>query len=390
MPTNVERSDEANTAAALTSATPIISAAAVADVRRGARPAFSRARMPGAPSTLATGQPMALVTGLATVDETLATPRNSSSAPPPARASNPSVPPGRRNSPVPNMAAPSTVTIVPTTRRRALSASNPSSGRMAATGGTLAARRAGTMTASIVMPTPTTKAISTVQRLEHRVARREAGAGGVEQVDHAPGHEDAAADADHRGDQRHDQRLDVDHPADLRPRRADGPQQGELPQALTDRDLEHVVDEEGADERRDEGEDQQTGPEGVDEHADVGLALGDQHVAGDDLRAGRQDLLDPALHGGDVLTLGDGDVDAIEGVTGAEHLGGRRDVPGGQRGAGEAVAVAEADEGRDRELVGARVGDHVDRVADDEVLAIGRGLVDGHLVGALRRRARRP
>ena len=165
MPRNVERSDEANTAAALTSATPIISAAAVADVRRGARPAFSRARMPGAPSTLATGQPIALVTGLATVDETLATPRNSSSAPPPASASNPRVPPGRRNSPVPNMAAPSTVTIVPTTRRRALSASNPSSGRMAATGGTLAARRAGTMTASIVMPTPTRNAISTVKGL---------------------------------------------------------------------------------------------------------------------------------------------------------------------------------------------------------------------------------
>ena len=43
---NVSRSDDANTDAALTSATPIISAAAVADVRRGARPAFSRASCP--------------------------------------------------------------------------------------------------------------------------------------------------------------------------------------------------------------------------------------------------------------------------------------------------------------------------------------------------------
>ena len=51
MPTNVERSEEAKTAAALTSATPIISAAAVAEVRRGARPAFSRASTPGVPRT---------------------------------------------------------------------------------------------------------------------------------------------------------------------------------------------------------------------------------------------------------------------------------------------------------------------------------------------------
>ena len=41
------RSDAANTDAALTSATPIINAAAVADVRRGDRPAFSRASTPG-------------------------------------------------------------------------------------------------------------------------------------------------------------------------------------------------------------------------------------------------------------------------------------------------------------------------------------------------------
>ena len=50
---NVERNDDANTAAALTRATPIISAAADADVRRGARPAFSRARTPGVLNSLA-------------------------------------------------------------------------------------------------------------------------------------------------------------------------------------------------------------------------------------------------------------------------------------------------------------------------------------------------
>ena len=48
MSVNVLRNDEANTAAALTRATPIISAATVAEVRRGARPAFSVASWPGA------------------------------------------------------------------------------------------------------------------------------------------------------------------------------------------------------------------------------------------------------------------------------------------------------------------------------------------------------
>ena len=75
----------------------------------------------------------------------------------------PTVPPGRTNSPTTNTTAPTTVTTVPTTSRRVLSASKPSSGRIAATGGILAARRAGTMTDSSVMPTPTTKAIRTVR-----------------------------------------------------------------------------------------------------------------------------------------------------------------------------------------------------------------------------------
>ena len=81
MSVNVARSDEANTAAALTSATPIISAEALEDVRRGARATLSRASTPGTLNSLAIGQPIALVTGAAMVDDTLATPRKSASAP---------------------------------------------------------------------------------------------------------------------------------------------------------------------------------------------------------------------------------------------------------------------------------------------------------------------
>ena len=159
--TNVSRSDAAKTDAALTSATPIISAAAVAEVRLGARPALSRASWPGAPYTLPTGQPIMRVTGLAMVDATLAVPRNISSAPPPASRISPGVPPGRANSPTRKSTAPMITVTVPATRRFELSAAKPSSGRIAATGGILAARRAGMMTAHIVMPTPTRNAIST-------------------------------------------------------------------------------------------------------------------------------------------------------------------------------------------------------------------------------------
>ena len=90
-------------------------------------------------------------------------PRNSTSAPMPANAINPGVPPGRRNSPTTNIVTPMTVTTTPATRRRERIAANPSSGRIAATGGIFAARRDGTMTDAIVMPMPTSAAITTVR-----------------------------------------------------------------------------------------------------------------------------------------------------------------------------------------------------------------------------------
>ena len=94
-PREVARSDEANTAVLLTSATPIISADALDDVRRGARATFWRARVPGTLNSFSTGQPITRVTGVATVDDKLAIPRNKMSAPMPASAINPAVPPGR-------------------------------------------------------------------------------------------------------------------------------------------------------------------------------------------------------------------------------------------------------------------------------------------------------
>ena len=94
MSVNVARSDDANTAAALTRATPIISAEALEDVRRGARATLSRASTPGTLNSLAIGQPIAFVTGAAMVDDTLATPRKSASAPMPASAAHERAGPG--------------------------------------------------------------------------------------------------------------------------------------------------------------------------------------------------------------------------------------------------------------------------------------------------------
>ncbi len=62
-----------------------------------------------------------------------------------------------------NIVTPTTVTTAPATRRPDRIAANPSSGRIAATGGILAARRDGTMTDAIVMPMPTSAAITTVR-----------------------------------------------------------------------------------------------------------------------------------------------------------------------------------------------------------------------------------
>ncbi len=131
------------------------------DAELGRRSA--RARAPGTLNSFSIGHPITFVTGVATVDDRLATPRKSTRAPSPANPISPGVPPGFRNSPTRNIAMPITVTIAPATRRRDRMAAKPSSGRIAATGGILAARRDGTMTDAIVMPMPTSAATMTVR-----------------------------------------------------------------------------------------------------------------------------------------------------------------------------------------------------------------------------------
>ena len=79
-----------------------------------------------------------------------------------------------------------------------------------------------------------------------------------------------------------------------------------------------------------------------------------QRLLIDDLGVVGEHLGDLLLDGGDVLAVGDADVDGVEVALGAEHAGGRRRVPQGERRAAEAVAVAEADGSGEGERVAAR------------------------------------
>ena len=123
----------------VTSANPIINADAVAAVRRGLRRAFSLASNPTVPNSL--GYPPAitatigrLITGLSR-----ATPMKTASTPPPSGCN----PPSKASAQIINP-APTTVSATPPSSRRCIDDSGiETSSRIAATGGTRAALRAG-------------------------------------------------------------------------------------------------------------------------------------------------------------------------------------------------------------------------------------------------------
>src|SRR3989440_705206 len=141
----------------LTSARPIISAAAVEAVRRGLRIALSRAILPGCPAQCANGQPIRRASGLATSGLSRPTPRKMTTAP---IATLSSRLPDLAKSPARSSARPITVTTVPNVIRfqliRGTTAATASS-RSAVTGGTRVALTAGAIEASTVTMTPTSR-----------------------------------------------------------------------------------------------------------------------------------------------------------------------------------------------------------------------------------------
>ena len=86
----------ANTATKTTMARPIMSAAAVAAVRLGLRPALSRARRPLVGASFSSGQPMIRLAGRTTNLASMAMATKSSRAPRPMNSRRPLVPPSAK------------------------------------------------------------------------------------------------------------------------------------------------------------------------------------------------------------------------------------------------------------------------------------------------------
>ena len=152
-------SEAPRTAIVDTSASPIISAAAVWAVRRGLRIEFSRPRRPGIPSSAASGRPSAPDSGRAMIGTSIPTAMNTRSAPIPTSATAGDARPSS------TAARPPTASTLPaiTRRRRSDSGSSSLWSTSAATGAIRTARRAGTIADTTVTPTPTTIATTTVR-----------------------------------------------------------------------------------------------------------------------------------------------------------------------------------------------------------------------------------
>ena len=134
----------------------------------------------------------------------------------------------------------------------------------------------------------------------------------VEEEENEPGHTDAAENSEHGRHEAEDECLGNDHSTDLLAGSADGTQQCELAEALTDGDLEDVVDDEGTDEGGDEGEDQQSGAEHADEAIDTALTFLGELFAGDDFGALRKDVFDRGLDSDGVGAVGQPNVDGVD------------------------------------------------------------------------------
>ena len=209
----------------------------------------------------------------------------------------------------------------PTRRPPGVSAS-----RMASTGSTCVARRAGMTPETSVAITPTrsptmmVRGATTVDvpgssRPKPAIRLRRAG----RQQQAAEDADDGGQHADHRG-------LDHDRAEDLAPRRAERPQQRELARALRDGDRERVEDQEAADEHGDAGEDEQGDLDEAERLADVRGALLGLLLAGEHGRGAAERLVDRGLQllGRDAVVRRGGDVRDVAGLAGdALHLGQR-------------------------------------------------------------------
>ena len=145
--------DSAKIPMAATRPTPIISAAAVVDVRLGLRSAFSWASSPGTPPILAIGAPTSRLKGIAMNGLRALTARNTSAAAMPMTSARLE---GEPNRPHHSSERPTTAVARPAARRRRVSPDSlTAAARMAAIGAMLPARHDGTIAEITVTPIPT-------------------------------------------------------------------------------------------------------------------------------------------------------------------------------------------------------------------------------------------
>ncbi len=155
------RTESVSTATQVTSARPIMSAAAVSAVRRGLRRAFSPARRPAAPRSRRTGHPITVATGTTSRGASSDTPRNTPRKPPPMSCR---VTLFEVKSPATRAAQPRTKITNPSAmRRRGRSWVSGSDSDSAATGAMRVARRAGRVAAMTVTMVPTSTATMNVR-----------------------------------------------------------------------------------------------------------------------------------------------------------------------------------------------------------------------------------
>ncbi len=155
----------ASVATKATSATPIISAAAVAAVRPGLRIELRRASAPADPPIHRAGRPTTAASGRTSLDEIIATPTNRSSTPPAIDSSRSAVPRSSANIARPSRTSASAITTSAMygvkRENRPFGSSAPS--RTAAIGGTRVARIAGKSPAITVIKVPTSSETTIVR-----------------------------------------------------------------------------------------------------------------------------------------------------------------------------------------------------------------------------------
>ena len=233
---------------------------------------------------------------------------------------------------------------------RDFGSSEPS--RSTATGGTRVARTAGIRPATTVTRTPTSRLTSTV-----RSAKTVPACGRSISTIFITALRNFAmsnpeGDTDRGCRQTDQERLEHDRAQDLAARRADRPQQRELPRPLRDGDRERVEDDERADEERDPGEGEQEDLDERDEalrgpRSRTGPPRSPSAPSWTSPRARRDSLRDRrGRHAGTT-----GDRDRVDLAALVEQRLGRAQVEGGDGCRAERVDVPVLDEPDDPELL---------------------------------------